>query len=922
MRMAVSRGFGWAMVAASAKTPQSRDTSLKIVHEADADFANGIKHYEKTIGISPQQDRMLFDRAKDRYAEFRRQRMSYETLILGGDRDGTTAFLEQELVPSYMAAVQAAEDLLQYNHANSIAYAHQIRRSVDSLYWTVAVVTVLALICSAVFIVHFAARSRESKELRESEEKFSKAFRSSPIGIAISELDTGRFIEVNETFCQLYGYTPEEVVSRNAVELGILANAEERHRLFQPLFQSGSLRNLEMQTRSRDGRRKTVVFHAETMQLGDRKCVVSLVQDITEQKRADEALRESEARIRNAMDIAQLAHWEFDVERNLVTAEEHLFEMLGTNSTQEGGQSMPPEEYIRRFVHPSDAAIVANEVALGMATTNPDFARQFEHRVIRRNGTEGVMSIRCRVLMDEAGKPVKISGTNQDITEYRRREERFHRLFEADMHGVTFWNTRGSITEANDVFLKITGYDREDLAHGDIDWAAMTPPEYADLDKRALEEIAATGVCQAYEKEFFRQDGSRVPVLVGGAALGPRSDEGVSFVLDLTERKKLEQQFLRAQRMESIGTLAGGIAHDLNNVLGPIMMSIELLQMKFTDPSSRELLEMISSSAQHGADMVRQVLSFARGVAGRRMELQVKHLIKDTAKIATDTFLKGIVVRADVPEGLWTIVGDPTQLHQVLLNLCVNARDAMPNGGTLTLAAENLALDAHNAGVNPEAPPGQYVLLTIQDSGSGMSPEVVERIFDPFFTTKEVGKGTGLGLSTTMGIVKSHGGFIRVYSEPGAGTTFRVYLPAQSESSAGEAELEPELPRGRGELILVVDDEMVVREITRQTLESFGYRVLLAGDGAEAVSVYTEFGAKIAVVLTDMMMPVMDGAATIEVLRRMNPEVCIVAASGLTTQGRIAHATKLGVKHFLTKPFTTETLLKTLQEMISTKTPS
>jgi PAS domain S-box-containing protein len=787
MRMAVSRGFNWAMVAASAKTPQSRDTSLKHVHEADADFATGIKHYESTIGISPHQDRMLFDRAKDRYADFHRQRTSYEALILGGDRDGTTAFLERDLVPSYMVAVQAAEELLQYNHANSIAYTQQIRRSVDRLYWTVAVVTALALICSAVLIAHFTARTRESKELRESEEKFSKAFRTSPIGIAISELDTGRFIEVNETFCQLYGYTPDEVVSRNAVELGILPTAEDRQRLFQSLFQTGSLRDLEMLTRSRNGTCKTVVFNAETMQLGDRKCVVSLV---------------------------------------------------------------------------------------------------------------------------------------QDITDYRRKEERFHRLFEANMHGVTFWNTRGSITEANDAFLKIIGYGREDLADGGIDWAAMTPPEYADQDNRALEEIANTGGCQAYEKEFFRKDGSRVPVLVGGAALGPSSDEGVSFVLDLTERKKLEQQFLRAQRMESIGTLAGGIAHDLNNVLGPIMMSIDLLRMKFTDPASRELLGMINSSAQHGADMVRQVLSFARGVTGRRMELQVKHLIKDIAKIATDTFLKSIVVRAGIPEGLWTLVGDPTQLHQVLLNLCVNARDAMPNGGTLTLAAENLALDARSAGVHPEAQPGQYVLLTVQDSGNGMSPEVVERIFDPFFTTKEVGKGTGLGLSTTLGIVKSHGGFVRVCSEPGTGTTFRVYLPAHSEFSRGDAELEPELPRGRGEVILVVDDEMVVREITRQTLESFGYRVLLARDGAEAVNVYTEFRAEIAVVLTDMMMPVMDGAATIEVLRQLNPEVCIVAASGLSTQGRVAHAAKLGAKHFLTKPFTTETLLKTLEEVLPTKTPS
>jgi CheY-like chemotaxis protein len=251
----------------------------------------------------------------------------------------------------------------------------------------------------------------------------------------------------------------------------------------------------------------------------------------------------------------------------------------------------------------------------------------------------------------------------------------------------------------------------------------------------------------------------------------------------------------------------------------------------------------------------------------------------------------------------------------VLLNLCVNARDAMPYGGKLVISARNLALDAQYAGLNPEAKPGPYVLIQVEDSGNGMPARVIEKIFDPFFTTKEVGKGTGLGLSTSLAIVKSHGGFIQVYSEQGKGTTFKVHLPAQTEASAEvAAEIAAELPRGHGELILVVDDEVSVRQITQQTLEAFGYRVILACDGTEAVAIYAQRSAEIAAVLTDMTMPVMDGLATIHVLRKINPEVRIIAASGLSANSQIAG---LGVKHFLPKPYTAETLLKALQEVLS-----
>lgn len=392
----------------------------------------------------------------------------------------------------------------------------------------------------------------------------------------------------------------------------------------------------------------------------------------------------------------------------------------------------------------------------------------------------------------------------------------------------------------------------------------------------------------------------------------------LSINTDVTHRRSLEQQFLRSQRLESIGTLAGGIAHDLNNVLSPIILAIELLKLNFADAESLELLRTIEASARRGADMVSQVLSFARGLEGRRVEVQLRHLLRDVEKIIRDTFPKRIECVTRIPADLWTVEADPTQLHQVLLNLALNARDAMSGEGKLIMTAENIVLDAHYASMNVEAQVGPHVMIQVEDTGCGIPGDMADKVFDPFFTTKPVGQGTGLGLSTSLAIVKGHSGFIRLYSVQGVGTRFRVYLPSsQRKSGAAELTREADLPRGQGEWVLVVDDEASIRQITRQTLEAFGYSVLLASDGAEAIAVYARRQEDIAVVITDMMMPIMDGASTIQALMHMNPKVRIIAASGISANGGVARAAGHGVRHFLPKPYTAETMLKMLARVLA-----
>ncbi len=387
---------------------------------------------------------------------------------------------------------------------------------------------------------------------------------------------------------------------------------------------------------------------------------------------------------------------------------------------------------------------------------------------------------------------------------------------------------------------------------------------------------------------------------------------------DISEQRKLEQQFLRAQRLESIGTLAGGIAHDLNNILAPISMAIELLRMRVADARSNELLGTIANSAKRGADMVGQVLSFARGMEGRRVEVHPRQLIREIEGILRDTFLTNTTIEVAISRDLWTLHGDPTQLHQVLLNLCVNARDALPEDGKITIGAENVEIDPTFAAMNLEAKEGPHVCIQVEDTGEGIPPDIIDKIFDPFFTTKSVGKGTGLGLSTSLAIVKSHGGFIRVTSKPGEGTRFRIYLPANPElAGAVASQSRAALPEGNDEMILVVDDEASIRQITRQTLETFGYRALVASNGQEALEIYALHHEEIRCVITDMMMPTMDGPATIRGLMEIDPAVRIIAASGIAGNREVAHLAGSGVKDFLAKPYTAETLLNCLQQVLA-----
>ncbi|MGB8169695.1 MAG: ATP-binding protein [Chthoniobacteraceae bacterium] len=529
-------------------------------------------------------------------------------------------------------------------------------------------------------------------------------------------------------------------------------------------------------------------------------------------------------------------------------------------------------------------------------------------------------------LFERYSKPQQIDGacvgrvwSFRDVTQRARAEERIREqaslldlaqdaIVVRDMSDVTvFWNKGAE---------RVLGWTNGDVVGRELGTLFQKDAaRFLEAKRLVVERGAWSG-----ELTHLNKSGREVRTESRWTLL--RDDAGqaksvLTISTDVTEQKKLEAQFLRAQRMESIGTLAGGIAHDLNNMLAPILVSIDLLRAQNTDPGLEPIYESVTTSAERGADLVRQILQFARGAEGKRTPMGIERVVREVCKIARDTFPKNIEFRYVVADDLCSVSGDATQLHQVLLNLCVNARDAMPDGGTLVIEAENFFCDGTAKTLKIAPAVGPHVLIRVSDTGTGIPAELREKIFEPFFTTKEVGKGTGLGLSTAAAIVKGHEGLLDVTSEPGLGTTFTLCLPALSSPAEVARPEIAMMPLGNKELVLLIDDEESIRLVIGQTLEGFGYRVITAADGRSAVATFAERQRDIAIVVTDMMMPGIDGVATIRALKAIDPNVRVIAATGLMTEERVLKASEAGASAFLRKPFSAEAMLRTIRQVLT-----
>jgi two-component system cell cycle sensor histidine kinase/response regulator CckA len=767
--------------------------------------------------------------------------------------------------------------------------------------------------CQTLALCHDITERKEAENVvRESEERFRIVSRATNDVIWDWDIRSGD-IWWNEAVETTFGYRPEELTLGQRGWINLI-HPDDRASFQSGLaeaLQSGAFRwTGHYRLRRKDGTFAHVLDRGYVIRdaVGRAVRMVGTITDMTEHARAEESLRRSEELYRFLFHGSPLPMWIYDVE---------TLAFLEVNLAAIAHYGYSKQEFLSRTIAdirpPED---IPRLMAL-FRSGQPISDRSEMWRHVKKDGTIIHVEVTGRPI-NFNGRPARLVLAN-DVTERMTAQEKIAEqaaLLDETSDAIILTDTEERVRFWNRGAEQLYGWSQAEAQGSRI-------AELLHHDLTATQAISQqVERAGAWQGELTQTAKSGRQLIVLGRCTLVRDSRGVLrgalwIYTDITEKKRLEAQFLRAQRLESIGTLAGGIAHDLNNVLAPIIMGMDLLRLSITDAEGLKLLETIQNTAKRGSHLIRQVLSFARGLDGKRVPVDLESLLHEVERILADTFPKNIRLHVRPAPGGSKVIGDPTQLHQVLINLCVNARDAMPQGGQLDISTSTEVVDGESIAGYPEPKPGAYRLISVSDTGMGIPESHRDRIFDPFFTTKEIGKGTGLGLATVLAIVKGHGGFIQVQSELNQGTTFRVFLPACD----GGGQAEPSLaatgsPRGRGETVLVIEDEPSVRVVTTQTLEAFGYKVLAAADGAEAIQLHQTHKDDIRVVLTDLMMPGMDGAEAIRILRARDPRLKIIATSGIGVDSS-DHAQPLeGVDHFLAKPYTAPTLLAAIQGVL------
>ncbi|GAX43611.1 multi-sensor hybrid histidine kinase [Tolypothrix sp. NIES-4075] len=645
-------------------------------------------------------------------------------------------------------------------------------------------------------------------------------------------------------------------------------------------------------------------------QLEIRRNSAELASIETDCKQAKEALHESESTLKSFFDSAPMMMGTVELRYDDIkhisdnAASAKFFGVTPEAMKNRFASNMGvPQKYLRKWInHYSQAAKTRSPVSFEYLHETGD-AKKWLRATVSSIAT-------C------CSSPQRFAYIVEDITERKQAEQQVREqaaLLDISCDAIVVRDLSNKVLLWNKTAEKLYGWKAEEAMGENINQLDNKPLLQQEIYQAVLSNNSWQGELQKNTKS-----GKQIIVESRWTLVRDEHQKAKSILVvdtDITQKKQLETQFLRVQRMESLGTLASGIAHDLNNTLSPILMSVPLLKAKLSDERSQKVISIVENNAKRGASLVKQVLSFARGIEGDRTVLQLKHQILEIKQIIEQTFPKSITLQTEIQPDLWQICGDSTQIHQVLINLCVNARDAMPSGGTLNISAKNIFIDENFAKMQLDAKVGSYILLSVADTGIGISQETLDRIFEPFFTTKEFGKGTGLGLSTVMGIVKSHGGFITLSSAIAKGTKFKVYLPAVNTDAIRQEENQ-EIFTGHKELILIVDDEASIREITTTSLEKYNYKAITASDGIEAIALYAQHKNEIKAAIIDMMMPNMDGATTINTLKKMNPLLPIITVSGLPISEQVLLNKTYKHPAFLPKPYTTQELLQSLHQVL------
>ncbi|MEH1922867.1 PAS domain S-box protein [Nostoc sp.] len=765
-------------------------------------------------------------------------------------------------------------------------------------------------------------RQRAEVALRQSENLYRQLVESQSDIIIRIDLQ-GQITFANMAACQTFGWKQNEFLGQSFLQF---FHSDDLPLVVESMtvLESSShlLTNCERRSLTVNGIRwfqwNAIAIHDDKGQVIE---IQGVARDITEQKAAlherqlaEAALSESEEKFRTFSENTHAMIWIGSADSFHPLYISPAYEKIWGRSSQ--GLFEQPTSWLDT-VHPDDRDRAAQSIEQLLGGSQSISA---EYRILRPDGSVRWIWNRGFAIYDDQGKVNYYGGIAEDITERKLAEQKISEqaaLLDIATDAILVRDFQSQILFWNQGAERMYGWLSTEVMGKEIHEILYPAGTQHQLEK-PLKSVIESGSWQG-ELHKVTKSGEKIVVesrwtLMCDSEGKPKSILTVDT--DITEKKQLQEQFFRTQRLESLGTLAGGIAHDLNNILTPILAAAQLLQGKFSQDEERsgQLMALVEANARRGAALVKQVLSFARGFKGEPTIIQVKYLISEIIQIAKHTFPKSIEFSTVIPEDIWAISGDTTQLHQVLMNLVVNARDALPHGGNIKISAENKFIDEAYTRMNLDAKVGHYIVITVADNGIGIPPEVLDRIFEPFFTTKEVNIGTGLGLSTVLGIIRSHDGFIKVSSNVGRGSKFDLFLPAVEATQAFRIE-DLDLIPGQGELILVVDDETQIREIATIILENHNYKILTASNGIEAIALFAQHKHQINAVLMDIMMPEMDGITAIRTLQKMNQQVQIIACSGLNSMEVFAQSADVNVQEVLLKPYTARELLNSLHHL-------